>query len=628
MCGIVGVYGFTNSGTGYHRRIKDATDILSHRGPDGSDLYLGKKVSLAHTRLAINDLSSRAAQPMADATGRFIIIANGEIYNHKELRKELQQQGVIFQSGSDTEVILHLYIQQGPACLQRLNGFFSFSIYDTLKDQLFIARDRFGIKPLLIYQDQDALLFASEMKALITLGIPKKIDRTSLFHYFQLNYIPPPFSIFKEVRKLEPGCYLKVADNEITLKKYYTLPQSSNSNFSQDDKTAQEELRNLLGQSVRLRLQADVPVGVLLSGGIDSSILVAEASKYTETLNTFSIGFDDAPFFDESRYAERVADHFGTSHHTFMLSEDDLDHSLVDALDSMDEPFADSSALLMYILCHRAGKEVKVVLSGDGADELFGGYFKHRAHYQAIKSKGVSKLISFFSPLLQALPKSRHSRLANTIRQLHRYSHGCSLTPKERYWFWASICNEPTVLQLLGLEGNLTQAEERKRQILAAIDHPERFSDILRTDMQLILAGDMLHKVDSMSMANSLEVRNPYLDYNLVNFAFSLEDSLKINSGNGKRILKDAYRDLLPAAITARSKKGFEVPLLHWLRKKITGEMGKYYFHEEFIKEQQLFDLDTIEGVTAQLLSSNPGDAQSQLWALIVFQHWWKKYMH
>ncbi len=625
MCGIVGVYSFTDAGAGYHGKIQDATEILTHRGPDGSGIYRGNKVSMGHTRLAINDLSAMAEQPITDSTGQYRIIANGEIYNHRELREKLQQQGVIFNSDSDSEVILHLYIQKGPECLQLLNGFFSLSIYDSVNDQLFIARDRFGIKPLLIYQVRDVLLFSSEMKSLLALGIPKTLDRTSIYQYFQLNYIPPPFSIFKKVRKLEPGYYLLVNKNEVTTKKYYTIPHRNIKTLSQDHSSIQRELRNVLGNAVRMRMQADVPVGVFLSGGVDSSILIAEASQYT-TLSTFSIGFQDAPFFDESHHAEQVANHFGTSHTTYLLSEDDLDRNLQPALDCLDEPFGDSSALLMYILSSKAGKEVKAVLSGDGADELFGGYHKHRAHWLAIQQRELSNLYSLCSPLLQALPKSRHGKFTNIIRQLHRYAHGCSLTPKERYWLWASVCEEETVLKLLNT-APLIQADERKRQLLEAINTPEEFSDILRTDMQLILVGDMLHKVDMMSMANGVEVRNPYLDYQMVNIAFNLENNLKMHSGGGKKILRDAYQHLLPAAIYDRPKKGFEVPLLGWLRRIVTDRLAGEYFDKEFLKDQQIFNLKTIKRIKNKLYSSNPGDAPAQLWALIVFQHWWKKHL-
>ncbi len=627
MCGIAGIYAFSDEGKMKVSKIELATNSLRHRGPDGFGIYQKEKVALGQTRLAIIDLSSTADQPIEDATGRYVIIANGEIHNYKALRDDLQKKGAVFQTETDSEVILHLYIHEGADCLQKLNGFFSFAIYDSREERLFIARDRYGIKPLLVYRDRHALLFASEMKALMALGIPREIDRTSLNQYFQLNYIPPPYTIFENVQKLAPGHCMHVEGNQVRIEKYYKVQYHNEHLLPTDYSSAKEKLRALLSQSVKLRLEADVPVGAFLSGGIDSSIIVAEASRYRENLETFSIGFSDDPYFDETEYAEQVAKKCNSSHHTFRLTNDDFCQNLHGMLEAIDEPFADSSALPMYILCRKVRNHVTVALAGDGADELFGGYHKHRAHYRMIHGGLLSRLVALGLPVWDVLPKSRHSRTTNSFRQLHRYAENCKLPPRERYWKLASVFEEKQVRDLLRNQDPTNRARERKESILKNIGHPETLNDILYTDMQLVLAGDMLHKVDAMSMANGLEVRTPYLDYNLVNFAFRLEESYKVTGKIGKRVLRDAYREMLPPSVYRRGKKGFEVPLLQWFRTELRSKIETLYLHPDIIEQQQIFNLEKVNQLKARLFSSNPGDVQAQIWAIIVFQHWWKKYM-
>jgi asparagine synthase (glutamine-hydrolysing) len=627
MCGIAGIYAFTDEGKKHLRNIGSATNILQPRGPDGSGIYQHDRVALGHTRLAVVDLSSEANQPITDTTGRYTIVANGEIYNHNALRKELFKRGKALQTNSDIEVILYLYILDGPECLQKLNGFFSFAIYDSQAATLFIARDRFGIKPLLFFQDRNKLFFSSNMKSMVALGIPKDIDRISLRQYFQFNYIPSPHSIFENVTKLSPGHYLFVKDNQVTVQQYHCIKRQHPTLQGVDYPTAQKKLRALISESVRLRMMSDVPLGAFLSGGVDSSIIVAEASRYKPGLETFSISFKDTPYFDETRYAELVAAKFKTSHHSFNLTNQDLYENLPAFLNEIDEPFADSSALAVYFLSQKVRKHVTVALSGDGADELFGGYNKHRAHFNALNAGMLSSCIKHSLPLWQRLPKSRHTRLTNLCRQLERYGKGLKLSAKERYWIWASVFSEDQVKTLITASGSSQYFQDRKDAILKNIFPSESLSDILYTDMQTVLVSDMLYKIDSMSMANSLEVRTPFLDHNLVDFAFALDDTFKITRKMGKRVLQDAYRNVLPPALYGRAKKGFEVPLLQWFRTELREEIESTYLNQDFIEEQQIFNPERVRQLKECLFSSDPGDVHAPIWALIVFQQWWKQYM-
>jgi len=627
MCGISGVFAFTEKGKSFFKNIKPSVETLKQRGPNDTGLIEKSNVCLGHTRLAIIDLSKKASQPMTDASGRYTIIFNGEIYNYKKIREELINKNITLTTKSDTEILLQLYINEGTKCLSKLNGFFAFAIYDAKENSIFIARDRIGIKPLIFFQDKNKFLFASEMKALIKLGIPKTLDYTSLSQYFQFNYIPSPYTIFENVQKLKPGHYILIKNNTVVEKQYYKIKynRSKNTNLTYID--AQTELKKLMQNSIKLRMVADVPLGAFLSGGIDSSIIVAEASRLTKNIDTFSIGYKDEPFFDETYYAELVAKKFNTNHHTFKLSNNDLYENLHSFLDYIDEPFADSSALAVFILSKYTKNSVKVSLSGDGADELFSGYNKHKAHYNAIHGGINSNLVKLGYPIWKNLPKSRNNNFANTIRQLERFAIGVKLNEKNRYIKWATLFTEQYANDLLKPNISLNKLKIRNNTITKDILKTQSINDILYTDMQLVLVSDMLHKVDSMSMANSLEVRTPFLDHNIIDFAFSLPDKYKINTKMRKRILQDSYRNILPEEIYKRPKHGFEVPLLKWFQNELKTEILDNYLNDDFIQSQGIFNINEIRKIKTKLFSKNIDDVQSNIWALVIFQHWWKKYI-
>ncbi len=632
MCGITGVVAFTKEGTNYLDKVKRSCDTLAKRGPDAEGIYHHNQVALGHRRLSIIDTTTAANQPFTDHTGRYTIIFNGEFFNFKEHREALINAGVPLRTHSDTEVLLNLFIKEGAACLNKVNGFFSFAIYDKEEEKLFIARDRIGVKPLLIYQDADKLLFASEMKAIMAYGITKEIDFTSLYIYLQLNYIPAPHSILKNVRKLLPGHYIEVHNGIVKDVEYYKIPFDSKETikpFNEHSYNKQKNhLRDLLEESVSKRMVSDVPLGAFLSGGVDSTIIVSIASKLVPSLKTFCIGFNGDKKFDESKDAEAVAKMHKTDHTTFHLSNDDLLGSLHDMLDYIDEPFADSSAIAVNILSKYTREHIKVALSGDGADELFAGYNKHRAEWH-IRNNGYLSLLKYIEPLLRILPKSRHINTGNTIRQMHRFAQGVKYSRAVRYWLWCTITNEKEAYNLVNKEHDTGHSLVRTLNYINQINNNtgnSDLNDVLYSDVHLILPNDMLTKVDMNSMAHGLEVRNPFLDYKVVEYAFQIPSDYKIDKHASKKILKDAFIDAFPKEILNKKKQGFEVPMLRWIQNDLKTLIDEL-LNDDFIIEQNIFNPSEIKRLKQKIYSNDPGEVHAQIWGLIVFQYWWKKYI-
>jgi asparagine synthase (glutamine-hydrolysing) len=632
MCGITGIYAKNLAGKMHMINLSNATEQIARRGPDARGVWMNDFVGLGHRRLSVIDTSSNANQPMKDASGRYRIVYNGEIYNYRELRSRLVDSGIRFQSSSDTEVLLYAYIAFKEKCLNMLNGFFAFAIHDELENTLFLARDRYGIKPLYFADDEDKFLFASDMHSILAYGIRKELDTEALYTYLQLNYTPAPNTMIKGVKMLEPGYYALVSADDCFIKPYYKIDYDPKYAAANTDSYERQQilLKELVEDSVKNRLVADVPLGTFLSGGIDSSIISGIAKKYKDDLHTFSIGYKDEPYFDETHYANLVAKKFNTNHTVFSLSNHDLYEHLFDILDRMDQPFADSSAIPTYILSKRTRQHVTVALSGDGADELFSGYNKHAAHLRAMDVRPVHTLLKKFGPLLKYVPKSRNGYLSNKIRQAEKFGLGLNLNPKERYWRWASLLPETKAHGLLSnnikQQLSLNKFTDDKAKLLESIVSDQDFNELLLTDMQLVLPNDMLRKVDLMSMANALEVRVPFLDHHVVNYVFQLPVASKINGQMRKRILQDAFRDMLPAELYNRPKKGFEVPLLKWFRTSLKSLITDDLLSERFIEEQGIFDVAAVRALRRQLFSVNPGDAHATVWALIVFQWWWKRY--
>jgi len=613
MCGIAGIWSKSENKASSASLLEKMTQRQMHRGPDTGGVIQMGNVCLGHRRLSIIDLDSRSNQPMQDESGNFSLVFNGEIYNYEELKRELEKKyNTHFSTTSDTEVLLLGLKHEGQMFIEKLNGFFAFAFFDERKSELLIARDRYGIKPLYFTDDGGNFLFASELKSILQGIRERKIDQKSLFTYIQLSYIPAPNTIVQGVKKLEPGHLLKISTAGLIKKQYYKvhLPKNYKSDFSFN------EFRHKLEKSVELRLKADVPVGTFLSGGLDSSIVSLIASRNTENLSAFSVGFPDQPFFDESNDAQRVAKQLNLEHHVLQLTETDIDSEVGNILDSFDEPFADSSAILVNLVSKFARQHVKVVLSGDGADEIMGGYNKHRAILRSLDKNFVNFFLRSGSHALGLFPESRSKAGLNQIRKLRRYAKGLRLPLRDRYEQWASFTEK-------GLVNDLLKGSEEGHDLHLSID-PEDFNSILKADVQLVLANDMLHKVDLMSMRHSLEVRVPFLDHKLVDYLFTIPASEKIDKKTGKNIMRKAFEKDFPPQFFAKGKKGFEAPLVHWLAGPLKN-IRKDLLDEDLLRKQDLFNPDVVKKLEKKSLSSNPGDSPHTVWALLVFQYWYLK---
>ena len=622
MCGIVGVINHSLNTEVLTKFMKISLERLSKRGPDFQSAYQNDKVALGHARLSIIDTSESANQPFWDESKRYCIVFNGEIFNFQSLRKNLEAEGVTFRTHSDTEVLLHLLIAKGERALSELNGFFAFCFYDQKTGESLLARDRYGIKPLIYHLEDNTVIFGSEIKAVLPFLKNKEIDKSSLQYYFKFNYIPAPYTILTNVRKLNGGEYLKINASGIKKEKYYEIDLEAKP-FQGNYEAAKKEVYKLLDDATQLRMIADVPLGSFLSGGIDSSVVSTIAAKHTKHLNTFSIGFKDEPYFDETNFANLVAKNIKSNHTVYSLSNNDLLEHYEDALAYFDEPFADSSALNMFILSKETKNNVTVALSGDGADELFSGYNKHEALWLADRGGVKNNLVKTFGGVASnLLPASRDSKWGNIGRKLGKFSEGLKLSSSDRYVEWASF------METLSSE-ELTSEKFNLRDELSYLNTDVKdFNGYLYRDFKLVLEGDMLRKVDAMSMANSLEVRTPFLDYRLVDLVFSMPSHFKIAKGDRKRILKDAFKDELPQEIFNRGKHGFEVPLRKWFSVELKETLLQEVFNRDLIESQGFLNWEEVAHIQKKLYSSNPGDAVYNTWALLGFQRWLSNYYY
>jgi asparagine synthase (glutamine-hydrolysing) len=597
--------------------------VIRHRGPDAGGEYLDDQVGLAHRRLSIIDLSEQGNQPMHSADRRLVIVFNGEIYNFLELRAELARQGVSFRTGTDTEVILALYALEGPACLERLNGMFAFAIWDKTAQTLFLARDRVGKKPLYYYHGGgDRLAFASEIKALLELpGIPREIDPTAIADYLKYLYVPAPKSIFKQIYKLPPAHCLQLAlGGEPIIREYWDLDFSRPvvGTFTENA----EKLLELVRQSTVRRMIADVPLGAFLSGGIDSSAVVALMAGASSTkVKTCSIGFADKDH-DETPFAREVAELFGTEHREFFVQED-----LAGTVGLMpryfDEPFADSSAVPTWHVSRLARQAVTVALAGDGGDEGFGGYEKYQTE---LVEERVRRNVP--RPVLSLLNRTAHGRSGTLARKVRSLTGSALLDPAMAFYRTNSFISDQDLDGLLA--GSIRAAcrgydpsehTTRHWRRLQGADHVTR---MLYTDLKTYLPGDILVKVDRMSMAHSLEVRAPLLDYQVLEFAATLPSSWKIKGRDKKYILKETFGRFLPEGILHRRKHGFTVPLDTWFRGELKEMAARSLFDAS--RMAQYFDLGYLRRIwdRHQARKENQG---TLLWSLLMFALWEREYV-
>jgi asparagine synthase (glutamine-hydrolysing) len=637
MCGICGKIDLTGKAVP-QALLRSMTESFAYRGPDDEGFFFEGPVGLGHRRLSIIDLSPSGRQPMSNEDQTLWLVFNGEIYDFAETRKELVSRGHTLKSHTDTETVLHLYEEEGVACLKHLNGMFGFALWDARLQRLWLARDRLGKKPLVYYWDGKRLLFASEIKAILRdPEVPREIDFEALDLYLTLNYIPATWTIFKNIRKLLPGHYLLLEKGKLSIQSYWDIPVNGGEPEvpSPSDPVqwnqCKERLRALLDASVRRRLIADVPLGAFLSGGIDSSIMVALMARHSSRpVKTFSIGYKDLPSFDETRYAREVATFNRTEHYEFKLGYKDILDAFPKVLDNLDEPFADSSAVPTYIVSRETKRHVTVALSGDGGDELFAGYRMYLGEYWAKHYARIPGVLreNVIAPFIQSLPDARDKPSLELIRRAKKFLRGMSLSFPERFCGWREIFPFSMRRKLLRRPPDrnfyldlIRQAVEEKKGLFPE----DGINLMLYLDVKGLLPGDMLTKVDRMSMANSLEVRVPFLDYTLVQYVFGLKGSTKLGAWRGKHILLETFKDLLPPLLHNRPKWGFEMPIGAWLRKELKFLIDEY-LHKDRVERQGIFDPRIIRDMVSNHMSGRQ-DTSWQLWNLIVFEHWYEKYI-
>jgi len=623
MCGIVGKYNFLTGALVSADLIKAMCDKIIYRGPDDGGVYTDGCIGLGHRRLSIIDLSELGHQPMASDDDMLWITFNGEIYNFQTLRGDLIAKGWRFKSNTDTEVILYLYQEYGEECLKYLRGMFAFAIWDRRKSLLFLARDRIGKKPLFYYYDGKRFIFASEIKSLlVNPEVKKEINFEGFYDYFKYQYVPDPKTIYKHIYKLEPGHYLVCSEEGLRKRQYWDISFSGES--EKDLEGLVEELHGTLKESVRLRMISDVPLGAFLSGGIDSSIVVAlMADQQQAPVTTCSIGFDSSDF-DEIKYARKVADLFKTDHHEFTVRQN-VRELLPDLIRHFDEPFADSSAVPTYYVSKLARQRVTVALSGDGGDENFAGYEKYYLDdiENRVRVKIPSPIRRSVFPLLsQITATGNHLLLQKATTLLKTLSfesdYGFYLTNTEfDARLWDRMANEDTKKRIGDYDPFSVS-----RYYYNKADTDNHLSKILYTDLKTYLPGDILVKVDRMSMANSLETRAPLLDHRIIEFAARIPPGLKYNRGEKKFILKQTFRGILPSENMYRKKMGFSVPLADWLR----GELREFADSHLFSVSAGLNNFFRREQVRRiwEIHQAKKRDYSTVLWTFLVFELWLK----
>jgi len=625
MCGIAGFTVTGNFNAPVEETLNKMGEAINHRGPDSHGNYIDADVALRHQRLSIIDLSANGHQPMFTNDERYVTVYNGEIYNYPELRKELVEEGHQFRGQSDAEVLLALYERVGKAVLDRINGMFALAIWDKKEKTLFIARDRLGKKPLYYSFKNNQLLFASEIKSILQVpGVSRNIDHEALVDYFHYQYVPDTKCIFADIEKLPAGHWMELKDGKLEVRQYWDLSFANQSNET-EEQIAGTLLENL-DDSVQLRMVSDVPLGAFLSGGVDSSAIVGlMAQSSSEPIKTCSIGFDEERF-NELEHSRKIADLFSTNHHEY-IAQQNLEQDFQEITSFFDEPFADPSLIPTFYVSKLARQNVTVAISGDGGDENFAGYTKYLTDQsennirnkipEVLRNTVVGSLANIIGR-----PRNNVLRRANSLLS--------TLSSDPDYAFFTTNCffNE-TLWQQISND-DLKQATsgyhpaDYTRDYYQAADTDDHLSKLLYTDIKTYLVGDILVKVDRMSMANSLETRAPILDYKLMEYAATIPSKLKLNNTETKYILKKSLESLLPNDILYRQKMGFSIPLAQWL----SHEFNHLFETNVLASDSGLsnyFDTDVIRKLWQSHLSGNHNHAD-ELWSLLIFETWWKNY--
>ena len=612
MCGILGATGGM-AARASDADVFDALDLIRHRGPDGGSLWSAAGVRLGHRRLAIVDLAQRADQPMRQ--GEQTIVFNGEIYNFRELRAELGALGHTFSTSSDTEVLLRAWRQWGADCLRRLEGMFAFALWDSAQEKLFLARDRYGEKPLFVHESGDGLAFASEMPPLIRLaGTSLRENSAATGLFFLYSYIPAPYGALQGVSQLEPGCWMEWSRQGVLQRhRYYSLQSEVAASAAQPQQSYGEAcltLKTMLSQAVRQRVEtADVPVASLLSGGIDSSIvtiLAAQAQASGRPMSVYSLGFPEDPGFDETDFAKAVTATLpNVRHHIVEATEDSVLRFAGEVLDRLGEPYADASILPTSLLCSKI--EEKVALGGDAADELFAGYGIYPAIAAGARLPAPVRSLLGWVPRHPNPPAIRNARL-RAVALFHRHLRA---TPLESYLSWRSYA-DADVLSTLGIDTSAAAG------FATTLDRSGAGSlrDVQVLDVAFNLPNDMLKKVDHAAMFHGLEVRLPFLDSKLVHWALGLPDEYRLNGRTRKRILRDAFADVLPEMVLTRGKMGFLLPIRRWFREgRLRDEL------DAMLSSQNVLNIKAAQAVLNEHAAGR-ADRSVLLWSMYVYLRW------
>jgi asparagine synthase (glutamine-hydrolysing) len=605
--------------------LRQMTRAIAHRGPDGEGTYFSGPVGLGHLRLAIIDLNT-GAQPMTNEDGTCWIVFNGEIYNYLELRQELLAKGHQFKSTTDTEVIIHLYEEYGVECLSRLRGMFAFAIWDDRKKTLFLARDRVGIKPLYYIDTGKAFLFASEIKALLVDSeVNRRVDPQMVDRFFTFLYLPGRETLFKDVYKLEPGHYLVIKNGHVTDGKYWDLNFERNPSWTSIDQAA-EALRELFTRTVKDHMISDVPVGILLSGGVDSTIVLSAAVEQTnKKIKTFTVGFKSEDFDDERPYARMAAERFGAEHNEITLSPEEFSSFLPSYVRHMEEPVCEAPAIALYYVSKLARKSVTVLLSGEGGDEAFGGYNTYRNILMLERAKSMA------GPLKGILPQciNAASRI-NGFGRLQKYASLIKPRLPDYYYSFTSSPfsffnqNRDRLYSDEFLAGvSVKKSTEIIRRLFHAVEGRPCLDQMLYVDTKTWLPDDLLIKADKITMANSLELRVPLLDHLVLEFAAGLPPNFKVQGMETKRVLKKAFSRSIPEAILKRRKTGFPVPLRKWLQNDL-----RDYAHDILLSQRAtqrgFFRKGQME---AALADAENGQLSKELFALLTLELWHREFV-
>lgn len=610
MCGIAGFFAHENQVP--PRVISTMTGCLAHRGPDAEGFFRDEHVVFGHRRLSIIDLSTAANQPMTSQDERWVMMFNGEVYNFRELARELS---VGLRTTSDTEVMLEMFAAYGPKAVEKFNGMFTIALYDRNRQELFLFRDRIGVKPLFYYQDHDAWFFASELKALQAVSDIRRnltLNQQAVSLYLRLGYIPGPHTIWNEIRKFPSGTMLRINRHECEWTSFWKAEDQIKTHVADDVAEAKGELHRLLKNAVGLRLISDVPFGTFLSGGIDSTLVTVLAqSQSSLPVNTFTIGFKEEKF-NEARYAEAIARHLNTTHHEFILQYDDALQWCVTAVDLYDEPLAESSSIPTLLVSDLARRQVKMILSGDGGDELFMGYGMYRW-----ANRLNNPLIHLFHrPLakLLSLMSSRWQRAGTLLNYDGEEQLPVHIFSQEQYQFSSAEAR-----RLLGNKfvPSFIPLPDSSARSLSVSEKQSLF------DLAFYLKDDLLVKVDRATMHHSLECRTPFLDYRIVEFALNLSEMMKMKKGELKWLPRLLLRDLLPAELFDRPKQGFGIPLNSWLKKELRYLVDEYLSAEK-LNATGMLNSDEVQRIKEQFFSGR-NYLYNRLWNLIVLQRWCAK---